>query len=434
MLTMLNLKNRRNFNQLYLYLLEEFLLSFLVAFLFFFFIFFINQLLVMAEEIFAKKVPFWDVLRFVIYSLPSIIALAFPFGSLVGCLMAVGRLSSDNEILAFKAAGIPLFRVLLPLLVMGVFLSLISFVMNDYFLPLGNIRLGRMYRQILYSNPGIELEPYSVRRFENITLITGDVKDRTIENMVIIDKNSDNQKRIIRARRALLTESRAQRGVVSFRLEDVSTHVPASSGQDRYEYTTSSAMVYNILLKDINISLINPGPREKSSLDVWREIQVMESKLAQKQEGQVGDVARAWLDVRAQVRRAQDFPEQGRISTESWQSIAGSFDLFRKQNLKIVRDRNLQLYRLEFYKKFSVPFSCLFFVLFAFPVGLYARRSGRSVGFGLGLLMSAVYWGLLFTGHNLGIRLELSPFLAMWFPNIFVLALGSIALAARLRR
>ena len=35
---------------------------------------------------------------------------------------------------------------------------------------------------------------------------------------------------------------------------------------------------------------------------------------------------------------------------------------------------------------------------------------------------------------SVGIRLELSPFLAMWFPNIFVLALGSIALAARLRR
>jgi lipopolysaccharide export system permease protein len=428
------LRARRRFSRVYLYLLEEFLLSFLVAFLFFFFIFFINQLLVMAEEIFAKKVPFWDVIRFVIYSLPSIIALAFPFGSLVGCLMAVGRLSSDNEILAFKAAGVPLIRILTPLLVMGLLLSLVSFVTNDYFLPLGNIRLGRMYRQILYSNPGVELEPYSVRRFENITLITGAVHERTIENMVIIDKNADNQNRIIRARRAFLTESRAQRGVVSFRLEDVSTHVPATAGQDRYEYTTSGSMIYNILLKNINISLINPGPREKSSLDVWREIRAMEGRLEEKQESQLAAVAEAWQNVRARMRQARDFSEGGRISLKSWQDIADGFDLYRKQNLKIVRDRNLQLYRLEFYKKFSVPFSCVFFVLFAFPVGLFARKSGRSVGFGLGLLMSAVYWGLLFTGHNLGIRLELSPFLAMWFPNLFVLALGIAALAARLRR
>jgi lipopolysaccharide export system permease protein len=425
---------KRRYWRVYLYLLEEFLLSFLVAFLFFFFIFFINQLLVMAEEIFAKKVPFWDVILFIIYSLPSIIALAFPFGSLVGCLMAVGRLSSDNEVLAFKASGVPLSRILLPLMVMGLLLSLASFVMNDYFLPLGNIRLGRMYRQILYSNPGVELEPYSVRRFENITLITGNVYERTIENMVIIDKNSDNQKRIIRARRAFLTESRAQQGVVSFRLEDVSTHVPATGGHDRYEYTTAASMIYNILLKNINISLISPGPREKSSLDVWREIKEMEGKLLEKQVSQTVAVAEAWQNVRSAMRHAQDFHEEDRISAASWQKIAGSYDLYAKQNLKIVRDRNLQLYRLEFYKKFSVPFSCLFFVLFAFPVGLYARKSGRSVGFGLGLLMSAVYWGLLFTGHNLGIRLELSPFLAMWFPNIFVLVLGSAALTARMYR
>ena len=71
------------------YVVQEFLFSFLVAFLFFFFIFFVNQLLVMAEEIFSKKVPFWDVLRFILYSLPSILALSFPFGCLLGALMVL---------------------------------------------------------------------------------------------------------------------------------------------------------------------------------------------------------------------------------------------------------------------------------------------------------------------------------------------------------
>ena len=88
------------------YILKEFLISFTVAFLFFFCTFFINQLLVLAEEIFSKKVPFGDVLRFVVFSLPSILALSLPFGALVGSLMAMGRFSSDNEILAFRACGV----------------------------------------------------------------------------------------------------------------------------------------------------------------------------------------------------------------------------------------------------------------------------------------------------------------------------------------
>ncbi len=80
----------RNFSRTWVYVGREFLLSFTVAFLFFFFIFFVNQVLVMAEEIFSRKVPFWDVLRLVIYSLPWVVALSFPLGSLVGLLWALG--------------------------------------------------------------------------------------------------------------------------------------------------------------------------------------------------------------------------------------------------------------------------------------------------------------------------------------------------------
>jgi len=96
-----------------------------------------------------------------------------------------------------------------------------------------------------------------------------------------------------------------------------------------------------------------------------------------------------------------------------------------------VTDRNLKLHQLEFHKKFSIPFSCLVFVLFAFPTGMLARRSGRAVGFALGLLVSTLYWGMLFVGQTLGIRLQFPPLLAMWLPNAVILAAGGVLLAWR---
>ena len=251
-------------------MLAEFLFSFLVSFLFFFFIFFINQLLVMAEEIFSKKVPFWDVLLFVLYSLPAILALSFPFGALLGALMAVGRFSSDNELLAMRACGLPLRRVLFPLLALGLLLSLVSFAVNDYFLPLGNLRLGRMYRRILYSNPSIELEPFSVKAYRDAVLITGAVEGQQILDLAIIDKNDQNQKRVITAARGRLAEGEGQRGVISIRLEDVFSHVRSASDPERYEYSTAETMIYNILLRDISVGFINPTPREMRAVDVWR--------------------------------------------------------------------------------------------------------------------------------------------------------------------
>lgn len=416
-----------------LYVLNEFILSFLVAFLFFFFIFFINQLLVMAEEIFAKKVAFWDVLLFVLFSLPAIIALSFPFGSLVGALMAVGRLSSDNELLAMRASGVPLQRVLAPLLIIGLALSLVSFVMNDYFLPLGNLRLGRMYRKILYTNPGIELEAYSVKKYQDNVIVTGGIEGGQINNIVIIDKNPQNQKRVIFAQKARLEESLGQRGVISIRLEDVFSH-ERSSERERYEFTTSRAMIYNILLKDVSLAFINPGPREMSSFDVWKEIQAMQKTFAATRKGHETEVQQSLFGLMMELRYLKDVTREnpGRVP-ERLQEIAKAYDAYKNIRDKKLIDRNLQLYQLEFHKKFSIPFSCLVFVLLAFPIGVLARKSGRAVGFGLGLIMSALYWGLLFTGHTLGIRLEFSPLLAMWFPNLFVLTAGIPLLIIRLR-
>ena len=417
------------------YILNEFIISFTVAFLFFFCTFFINQLLVLAEEIFSKKVPFGDVVRFIVFSLPSILALSLPFGALVGSLMAMGRLSSDNEILAFRACGVAQSRILRPLMAIGVLLFLISFVMNDYFLPLGNIRLGSMYRKILYTNPGIELEPYSVKRYQDTVIVTGDIIENVIRNITIIDKNENQEKRVITARRGSLEESRNQKGVISIRLEDVFTHETDASAVDSYEFTSSKSMIYNILLKDFSASFINPGPREMRSIDVWREIQLMDEQYRLQAAEKDSQTDRQYFDLAMEVRYLHDFGLNDPALYGSRQTnLAGALSIYTRNRDRKFVDRNLQLYRLEFHKKFSIPFSCVVFVLFAFPVGLLAKKSGRSVGFGIGLLMASLYWWLLLIGHTLGIRLELPPAFAMWFPNLVVFFAATAMLTLRTRQ
>ncbi|MDR0451812.1 MAG: LptF/LptG family permease, partial [Treponema sp.] len=122
------------------YIVRETLFAFFVAFLFFFFIFFVNQLLLMAKEILSKKVPPFQVALLVVYALPSIIAMAAPFAALVGTLMSIGRLSSDNEILVMLSSGLSYRNIFLPAIAVGIFISLISFFTNDVLLPLGTLR------------------------------------------------------------------------------------------------------------------------------------------------------------------------------------------------------------------------------------------------------------------------------------------------------
>jgi lipopolysaccharide export system permease protein len=425
----------RSYIRTYLYVGREYIFSFAVAFLFFFFIFFLNQILVMAEEIFSKKVPFWDVVLLVIYSLPIVIAFSFPFGSLVGALMAVGRLSSDNELLAFGALGVPSRHLVSPLLIVGLLFTLVSFIMNDYFLPLGNIRFAEIYRRILYSNPAVELESHSIKKYENTTIITGDVEGKLIRNLLIIDKSPEGNRRIILAHDAHLEESKAQKGVVSLTLDSVFSQVSFPSEGDRYDYTTSQSMVYNILLKDISVSLGGINPSYQSSVDVWKEIRVKQadqdkalrekdSKIRVLQFGLASGLRSALLTAAADP--SQMGTARQRVG-ELWRD-------FSAEKARSIADQSLQAYLLEFYRKFSMPAACLVFAYFAFPVGVRARRSGRTVGFAVGLFVSIVYWGMLFAGQTFGVRMSLSPAFSMWFPDAIVLVAALVFFAIRRAR
>jgi len=420
----------------WLYVGREYVISFVVAFLFFFFLFFLNQILVMAEEIFSKKVAFWDVVRLIVFSLPIVIAFSFPFGSLVGALMAAGRLSSDNELLAFGTLGVPPRQILLPMLLIGLAFSAISFVTNDYFLPLGNLRFAEVYRRVLYSNPGLELEPYSVKRFENTTIITGAVDGRELRDILIVDKSVEGNRRIITAKVARLAESTQQGGIVSLTLDHVFSQLSYPRDGDRYDYTLSDSMVYTILLKNItSVSIGGLTPSTMSSADVWKQIRQKsrEQEAAQKQKDE--KIAGLALGLSGGLRAAELAlaADPGRIGGDrtAVETLWRNLDAERRRS---VVDLSLQSYRVEFHRKFSMPIGCLVFAFFAFPVGVRARRSGRTVGFGVGLFVAIVYWGLLVAGQTFGVRMSFSPALSMWFPDAIVLLAGAMFFMAGARR
>jgi len=426
----------RHYTRITVYIAREFVFSFLVAFLFFFFIFFINQMLLLAEEILTKRVPPLDVLLLVVYSLPSIVALSVPFGSLVGALMTVGRFSSDNEIIAFQASGVPHRRLFIPLIGLGLSFSLFSFVMNDYFLPLGTINFGRLYRELIFSNPELELESYTVKNYQDSIIVTGAVRGREIQDILILDENERGERRIIAADSARLTQPGGDAGVLSLDLTNVLTQTLAPDAVGDYDYSTSETMQYNVLLKDITFNIRNPGPREMSSVDVWAVIQDKRKTLLARQSDQMRLVENLKLRLAQEYLfgSAEVYSGQTTVGRHT-QDLNSAFAQYQQELLRPIVDRTLQNYELEFHKKFSIPFACLTFVIFAFPVGLMTRRAGRAVGFGIGLLVSTLYWSMLIAGQTLGINNPtLSPALAMWLPNVIILLLGGSALLLRIRR
>ncbi|GHV16769.1 membrane protein [Spirochaetia bacterium] len=409
------------------YIVVESLFSFFVAFLFFFFIFFVNQLLLLAQEILSKKVPVIQVVLLIFYSMPSIIAMAAPFASLVGTLMTVGRLSSDNEVLVMLSSGLPYRNIFVPALAVGVFISLLSFFTNDVLLPAGQVSFRRLYRSILISTPALELEANSVKRFKDTVMVTGNVDGNAIDDVLILDRTSDGERRVIMARRAELKDGGKQG--LSLDLNNAFVQSSKEVARRDYDYASSSFLRYWVPQDDMIQSVTSISPQEMSSVDVLREIRVKEHSLADRVDERNNRVISEALALEAALRRGPTQPEWNRRSALTT-NFTKEFEILSS----VKRDRSLSNYRLEYYKKFSIPFGALSFVFLAVPLGLLARKNGQTTGFIFGILVAVMYWSLLVGGQTMGFSLGYSPFWCMWLPNILATSIGLVLCIIRIRQ
>jgi lipopolysaccharide export system permease protein len=341
--------------------------------------------------------------------------------------MTIGRLTSDNEILVMLSSGLSYRNIFLPALVVGILISLVSFFANDVLLPAGTVQFSRLYRKILVSTPALELEANSVKRFRDTVIVTGPVTGSSIDNVLILDRTSDGERRLIMAQNAQLRD--AGREGLSLDLDRAFIQSSKEIIRDDYDYASSGFLRYWVPQEDMIQAVSTIGPREMSSTDVRREVrkktQVNRTRLDER-----------YNKVLAQALSLEESLRKGR-SHESWNRRDNAYNGFIRESQAaemVRRDRSILIYRLEYYKKFSIPFGALSFVLLAVPLGLLAKKSGQTVGFIFGLIIAVFYWALLLGGQTMGIRLGYSPFWSMWFPNILASSIGLVMCIVRIRK
>jgi len=412
---------------LFRYLVRDMFFSFFVSFLFFFGVFFINQLLLMAQEILAKHVPFLQVMMLVFFALPQIIAMSCPFASLMGTLMTIGRMSSDNEVLIILASGLSYKMVFIPAAIVGILISVVSFFTNDVLLPAGTIQFAKLYRRILVSTPALELEANSVKRFKDTTIVTGPVEGTTISNILILDRTNDGERRIIMAQDAELKDS----GREGLSLDLTKAFIQSSKEivRNDYDYAFTDSLRYWVPQSDLIQAISSISANQMSTTDLRKAIAVKGLDLGNRLDKQYGKCLTFALDLEDSLRKGP--------SESVWNRRENNLEAFVKE-YQIVgvmkRDRSYALYRFEYNQKYALPFGAFSFVFLAVSLGLFAKKSGQTVGFILGMIISCLFWALLIGGKTAGIRLGYSPFLTMWLPNIIAISAGSVLYIIRIQR
>jgi lipopolysaccharide export system permease protein len=362
-----------------------------------------------------------------LYSFPSIIALSMPFAALLGTLMVVGRMASENEVLVMLTSGMSYKNIYIPVFLVGTLISFVSFGVNDILLPLGYIQYSKLYRSILVSTPALEIESNSVKRFNGTVLITGNVTENTIEDMLILDKTDEGERRVIMAKSAEFVDS--GKNGINLDLAEAFVHASKENERQDYDYASSELLSYRIQQSDIIQNETRVSAREMSSRDVYHWIKNKETEVNNNYSERNRQTLETALSLESILRNGPDSRNWNQRGNQR-----GIFESYKTEATEIKNDQQLSLFRLEFYKKFSMPTGAIALVCLALPIGLATKKSGQVMGLIFGMVISVLYWAFLLVGQNMGIRLGYSPFWTMWLSDILSFIIGIGMCIARVRR
>lgn len=151
------------------------------------------------DDIVGKGVGLWTLIELIFYLSMSLIPTALPIAILISSVMIMGNLAERYELSSFKSAGVPLMRIMQPLLFVAFGVSIFSFICSNNLIPIANLKFKSRLYDIRKQKPMLSLEEGVFNDdFKNIVIHIGSkdkVDKASINDILIYDHNSQNKGR-----------------------------------------------------------------------------------------------------------------------------------------------------------------------------------------------------------------------------------------------
>jgi lipopolysaccharide export system permease protein len=330
------------------------------------FILLIDKILQFTELIINKGVAIGSILELFLYLTPSLLVVTVPMSLLIAILFTFARFSSDSEIIAMKSCGISLYNMFPPIILFAFAMYIITSLLMVYALPYGNVKFKRKIYGIVQNRLDIGIKERVFNDdFKDIVIFVSEINKKSggLKDVIVSDTRETKESHTIIAKRGELLSDKEKMEVVMI-LKDGTIHKMAGE-----EYHIINFNNYQFKLSMGKFA--GSGKVAKSA----REMTLAELK-----------------------KMIRNIEESGGDSSNE---------------------------KVEYHKKFSLPFACIVFGIIASPLGIFSRRAGKSKGFTLGMFVILIYYLLLIFGESVGKRGVLMPAVSMWIPNI-VLGLAGV--------
>ncbi|RLE28151.1 MAG: hypothetical protein DRJ65_00670 [Acidobacteria bacterium] len=379
-----------------------------LAFFVYTFLLLMNGLFTLMEQVVVFGVSAEDALRVLMIGIPNVVILTIPVSFLFGVLLAAGRMTSENELTALLAAGIPARRLYKPVLFTGILLAagclyLTFAVIPGTTLEMRNLRtrifssgsaVGRIQPKVFYDEM-----PQILLYVEDVDSTTGNWKNVLIHRVI-----SPDEEQLVLARRGRIikTSSTSENPPEV----DLSGHSRAGPKSESW-----------IVLEDmVNHTFLRNHPEKL----ITSTVQTHAFRPEDESQGNSKTTYRLTLR-ELNSQQLLEKMETGRDPENANAARTRTPDELRLDK---------RMAAVEFNRRLAIPFASITFALLALPLGIGVRAGSRGRGFLFSILVVLVYYILNSYGEFLVIERGVPSWIGMWIPNI---ALSGAALFLSLR-
>ncbi len=444
--------------RLYTFMLQTFLPVLCMTFFICLFIILMQFLWKYVDEMAGKGLELKVLFEFFFYAALSFTPMALPLAVLLASLMTFGNLSERLELLAMKAAGVSLIRIMRPLIIVICLIAVGAFFFQNEVLPRAQVKLYSLLFSIRHKSPELDIpEGAFYKEIDGFNLYiqskdhkTGMLYDvmiydfsRSFEDAAVIVADSGKLKMADDKTHLYLTlwsgesfenlkDQRTVSSNVPYRRESFSLKEIVIEFDANFSRMDESFMANQFIGKNMNqlrSSIDSLSMRKDSVAGTYAhtltKTAYFRGSMNDSQTDTIfaaGTVLAVQADSiieQAGLRQKKNIYDKALSKTTY---IKQDFDF--KQTLQNDERKNIRRHEIEMHKKFTLSIACLIFFFIGAPLGAIIGKGGL----GMPVIISIVLFIIYYIIDNSGVKMardgKLGVWEGMWLSSAVLFPLG----------
>ena len=437
------------------FILKSFIGPFFAILLVVVFILMMQFLWLYIDELVGKGLSFKVILEFLGWGSATLLPLSLPLATLLASMMTLGTLGENNELLAIKAAGISLQRVMIPLAIVCGIVSVGAFFVSNDLIPLAYNKIYTLRDDIGKTKEEIKIP---TRTFYNgidgyiLRVNTRNDETGMMHGVMVYNHTKNKGNTSLTLADSAEMKMSKDKSYLTFVLYNGSNYEETNTKKYRdttlqlqkidfdkqtmviplenYAFQKSDTSRFNDQVKSMNLKQLTYSQDSIGRLNAAGKVENLEamqrSRLlrynAQLDTSQTGqkrafthEKLLTWENIDDEIKAV----EKAKKNAEEMQMNLTSFSRERYHHTFILR-----LIDIEILKKFALSIACFIFFFIGAPLGALIRKGGLGSSAIISVLFFVAYWVIDISGVKLARDGAVAPFSGVFFSSFVLFPTG----------